>query len=212
LKGSDFPVFGKHSFTHSTISSVLLFNGHAKWPASTEVTLLLDLENNSRACVSTIVCSQNTTFNAMEVPTGFFPSLKQNFMQICSTFKSAILQVCQNHKWNNTHLNLITHFSTIKSTTAFFQAGYYSADSAYLYLVIEVGASSHSVILQSVWKPFDYTTYKTTHTCNTEPPWWLVCSVSTCCVPCPACHYSTWSQPAPGSLGTVTFLLMPLHH
>jgi hypothetical protein len=80
---------GKHSFTQSTFSSVLLVNGHGEWPASTEVTLLLNLKNYSRACVSPIVCSQNTSFSAMKVPIRFFPSLKQTLMQKHYSFKSA---------------------------------------------------------------------------------------------------------------------------
>jgi len=95
---------------------------------------------------------------------------------------------------------------------ALFQAGNYSAGSTYLHLVMDADASSHNVILLLAWELFRCTMYKITHTCNTEPLLWLVCNVSTCCILCPACHYSTWSQPVPGSLGTVAFLLMPLHH
>lgn len=134
----------------------------------------------------------------------------QNLIQTyCSCNSANYLGVPRSQMEEHTRT---THSSSPTSTTALFQAGNYSAGSTYLHLVIDADASSHNVILSLVWELLHCTMYKIIHTCNTETLLWLVCSVSTCCILCPARHYSTWSQPVPGSHGTVAFLLTPHHH
>jgi hypothetical protein len=57
------------------------------------------------------------------------PQLKQNLMQTCCSFKSAIFLVHQNCKWNTTHLYLTRHYLTVACATTLFQTGNDSADS-----------------------------------------------------------------------------------
>jgi hypothetical protein len=47
-------------------------------------------------------------------------------MQIGCSSKSANFQICQNHKWNNTH-TCILHYSAVTHATALFQTGNESA-------------------------------------------------------------------------------------
>jgi hypothetical protein len=65
-------------------------------------------------------------------------------------FKSVIFQVCQNHKWNNTHLYLTRYYSAVACITALFQVEVTQQTLADMHLVVEVCAGSSNVILQSV--------------------------------------------------------------
>jgi hypothetical protein len=65
-------------------------------------------------------------------------------------FKSAIFQVCQNHKWYNTHLYLTRYYSAVACITALFQVEVTQQTLADLCLVVEFCAGSSNVILQSV--------------------------------------------------------------
>jgi hypothetical protein len=65
-------------------------------------------------------------------------------------FKYSIFQVCQIHKWNNTHLYLRRYYSAVACITALFQVEVTQQTLANLCLVVEVCAGSSNVILQSV--------------------------------------------------------------
>jgi hypothetical protein len=100
--------------TQSTFSCLLLVDGRPELSTSSAaVTPLLSLEKHSQTCVILIVGSPKHTFNISNASVVFFPSLKQNLIQALYSFKSDIFWVPKNRKWNNTHLYVTRHYSTI---------------------------------------------------------------------------------------------------
>jgi hypothetical protein len=115
----------KLSFTQSTISSVLLINGYPEYSASS----LWEMENHSKTCVLSIVCSPKAISHILKVTTAFSPTLKQS---LCTQTILPSLQffwVHQRHRRNKRHLYLTRHYPTITHATALFQADNDSADS-----------------------------------------------------------------------------------
>ena len=89
-------------------------------------------------------------FQYFERSYSIFLQLKQNLLQTHYFFKSPIFQVCQNHKWNNTHSYLTIYYSAVTCNTALFQAEVTQQTLADLCLVLGVCARSSNVILRSV--------------------------------------------------------------
>ena len=96
------------------------------------------------------VVSSKSYFQYFERSYSIFLQLKQNLLQTHYFFKSAIFQVCQNHKWNNTHSYLTRYYSAVACITDLFQAEVTQQTLADLCLVVGVCAHSSNVILQSV--------------------------------------------------------------
>jgi hypothetical protein len=89
-------------FAWSIFSSVLLIDGHPKYSATlTKITSLLNLENQAKSCVLAIFCSLKHTSNILKLSTVFFPSLEQNLMWTCCSFKSATFWVQKNYRHSN---------------------------------------------------------------------------------------------------------------
>jgi hypothetical protein len=132
------PLFLRISFFFlSTFSALLLTDGYVMHGVlSAEVTTLFNLENHSKTYVLPIFCSSDTTFSIFRVSVAVFPSLKQSLLQTNCSFISTGFWVNQNHKWNNTHLFLTRHYSTITPATAIFHAG---KDSANYFLAVPSG-------------------------------------------------------------------------
>ena len=118
------------SFTRSARTPVLLVDICSKCSASSaEVTLLLNLENQSKTCVLPTVCSPEGTFNVLEVSVVRLQSLKRNLKQTCCSLQSVIFYVHHNDIWNSIHLYLMRfYYPTIIHTTVLFQKGNGSAD------------------------------------------------------------------------------------
>jgi len=89
-------------------------------------------------------------FQYFERSHSIFLQLKQNLLQTHYFFKSAIFQVCQNPKWNNTHLYLTRYYSAVACITALFQAEVTQQTLTDLCLVVDICAGSSCVILRSV--------------------------------------------------------------
>ena len=92
-------------------------------------------------------------FQHFESSHNIFLQLKQNLLQTHYSFKSATFQVCQNYKWNNTHLYLSRHYSAVACITALFQVEMTQKRLSVLCLVVEVCAGINSVSLQCLITP-----------------------------------------------------------
>jgi len=93
---SESSVLKANSYPLSNLWSVLLVEGHPKhWASSTEVTLLMNLENHPETCILLLVCYPKATCNILEVYLAFFPSWKQYLIPTPCSFKSTIFQMWQ---------------------------------------------------------------------------------------------------------------------
>jgi hypothetical protein len=120
----------------------------------------LHLENHSKTCVRTTVCSPTAT-KPHSIFGSFYriflqPSLKEKTLCICTLPSSKPFPMCtKNLKQNNIQLYIMSHYSAITRDTTLLQAGSDSTD--YLHLAAEVCTSCISIILQLVQKLFDHT-------------------------------------------------------
>ena len=95
------------------------------------------------------VCTPKATFNTSKVSGVFFPSLKQNFMQI---HKSTTFSVHQNHKWTT---NTCTKQDISQQSFVPQHASKQEMPQQillYLHLAAGMHARSSTVILWLVWK------------------------------------------------------------
>jgi len=115
-------------FDGKFIRSALISIYFACWwtAASTEdVTPFSDMENQFKTCILQIVSSQRASLNILKV-CDIFHQFEENLMSACCFFKSAIIYVHKNCRWNNTHLYWI-HYSKITCAVVLFHGGNDSA-------------------------------------------------------------------------------------
>jgi hypothetical protein len=60
---------------------------------------------------------------------GFFFQFKAKFDADALLFQSAVFWVCKNREWNNMHLYLTRHYSTVAHAATLFKVGNDSPDS-----------------------------------------------------------------------------------
>ena len=104
--GSDACVF-EDTFLHLIhIFSVLLFDSCSEQPTSSaEIAPFLGLKNYTKIMFFSVSASKSC-INITKVSVAFSPSLNQNLIQTCCSFRSVFCCVPQNHKGNSTHIYL----------------------------------------------------------------------------------------------------------
>ena len=90
--------------------------------------MALNLKNYSYTWILPTVCSPKTTFNISKLSVAFSTSSKKHLINKYGCLKPAIFQAFQSHKWNNTHLYLTRHYSTITHAAALLEVENDSAD------------------------------------------------------------------------------------
>jgi len=92
-------------YSGSTFSSVWCVGRHCEfWKVSSGVTLFLNLEKPLRNFCSSPFLLYKSNMNVSNISVACFPSLKQNLIQTCCSFKSDFFPVFQNWKYVNTHV------------------------------------------------------------------------------------------------------------